>query len=639
MKFLFFENWMWALVALPILLFYLVRIAGRRQEVSAYVLWQRALARRSAWSRHWQWCVSLVVALLFVGLVAVALLGPLWPGAMEGARSVVLVIDTSASMNTTDIAPSRLARAQAHARNIVDRLGPFEQAAVITAGTRVDVLCGFTLDRRQMVGALEAVSASEGSTRVDQAVRLARRMVASQRNPQIIVVSDGAFESAEELARADDVHLVVVAGEARNVAITRLAARPSFAGGGGSCEVLVEVANFGAQPVEAQLTVRNTAAPSLWSPVAVRNTPTLQIPAGSQVSHVVSMVSTGAGLIAAELDIQDDLVADNRAQLLVPWVGPQPLVIASEDSPVFAALSELRDSAVARAEVAPEDLTAATVTVFHGRVPEQLPPGPTLIVEPDGQCDLWELDETGADTSEVVLPVSHASETPLLAQVDLSRVVFEEVIPLQIAGHVEPLVIDSAGRPLYLLVRRAEGLGPVLVLTARLTKNRSDLTMRPDFPILLANAVRWLSGSGAAVREATSTSDVIRLAPSPEPRDLLSPDARSVDVPAEQDRVGPLTRGGVWTVEAGNGRSGEQTPKGPAEQPTGGASGTATASVIAVSLVDAAESDVRPRVAATRLPDELLGGGPGLPLWTWLVVLAVLVTLVEWYLYHCRILI
>ena len=66
MSFPYIDNWIWALVALPILLFYLVRIAGRRQEVSAYVLWQRAFARRSAWSRYWQWCVSLLVALLFV---------------------------------------------------------------------------------------------------------------------------------------------------------------------------------------------------------------------------------------------------------------------------------------------------------------------------------------------------------------------------------------------------------------------------------------------------------------------------------------------------------------------------------------------------------------------------------------------
>jgi hypothetical protein len=320
-------------------------------------------------------------------------------------------------------------------------------------------------------------------------------------------------------------------------------------------------------------------------------------------------------------------------------VAPQPLVIASEDSPVFAALSELSDMTLARFDAPPQDLTAAAVTVFHGQVPQQLPPGPTLIVEPDGPCDLWDLDEAGSDTSEVELPVSHVTASPLLAEVDLSRAVLEEVIPLQIAGEVEPLVIDAAGRPLYLLIRRREGLGPVLVLTARLTTARSDLTLRSDFPILLASAVRWLRGAGATVREATSTSDVFRVASSPEPRSLISPDARSLFVPADLARVGPLARGGVWMVEAGGSWLKAPPTNGSAEQPAGGSGDAQPATAIAVSLVDAAESDIRPRVAATELSAELLGSGPGIPLWTWLIVLAVVVTLVEWYLYHRRILI
>lgn len=639
MSFLYFNHWIWALVALPILLFYLVRIAGRRQEVSAYVLWQRAFARRSAWSRHWQWCVSLMVALLFVALLVVALLAPFWRASLEEARSVVVVIDTSASMNATDVKPSRLALAQAHARKVIDRLGPYEQSAVVSAGARVEILCGFTRDRGKMMAALEAVSASEGATRVAEAVRLARRMVASQANPQIIVISDGAFESARELADADDVYFVVVAEEVSNVAITRLAARPTFAGGAIRREVLVEVANFGTKPAETELKVWNTAGAGAESSGAAENGLTLRIPAGSSVSRIVSMEDIRAGLITAELDSQDDLVADNRAQLLVPRVCPQPLVVAGEDSPVFAALSELRDLVVTTTEEAPEGLGPTAVTVFHGRVPEQLPPGPTLIVEPDSSCDLWELDEAGADASEVVLPVSHASDSPLLAGVDLRRAVLEELIPLQIAGDVEPIVVDANGRPLYLLVRRPDDLGPVLVLTARLTKTRSDLTMRADFPILLANAVRWLHGAGATVRRTTSTSDVIGVLPSTEPRSLVSPDVRIFDLPAGQDRVGPLARGGVWIVEAGDSPPSVETPDAAAESLVGGGGGSEPAKAIAISLADAEESNIRPRVAASGLPDELLGRGPGVPMWIWFVAIAVLVTLVEWYLYHRRILI
>ncbi len=41
----------------------------------------------------------------------------------------------------------------------------------------------------------------------------------------------------------------------------------------------------------------------------------------------------------------------------------------------------------------PDDMDTQAVTVFHGRVPESLPPGPTLVIEPDASCDLWQLDD------------------------------------------------------------------------------------------------------------------------------------------------------------------------------------------------------------------------------------------------------
>jgi hypothetical protein len=241
--------------------------------------------------------------------------------------------------------------------------------------------------------------------------------------------------------------------------------------------------------------------------------------------------------------------------------------------------------------------------------------------------------------------VTHVRESPLLAGVDLSRVAMEEKVALQLTGDLEPLVVDESETPLYCLVRRPDGAGPVLVLTTRLAKAKSDLTLRRDFPLLLANAVRWLTGTGHAVDEALSTADRVQLDPSTEARLLISPDGRPTPLPAEQSLVGPLARGGLWGVTP--------VPPPPAVKTTD-ASGTDSGepesttrdnvllppeSVIAVSLLDEAESDIRPRVAPTPLPEHLLAGGPSYPLWVWLVLLAGLICLVEWFLYHRRILV
>ena len=214
MSFLTPDNLWWALVAVAVLLLYLVRFGGRRLDVSTYLLWQRAFARRSGWSRRWQRWVSLAVALAFVGLLVLALTRPFWTAAVARARSVVLVIDASASMNATDVAPSRLTEAKQQARRIVDRMEPDERAAVVAAGAGVALACGFTRDTDRIRATIDAVAASEGPTRIADAVALARRMISAQKNPQIIVLTDAAFDGAEELAQAGDLNLVVVAGDA-----------------------------------------------------------------------------------------------------------------------------------------------------------------------------------------------------------------------------------------------------------------------------------------------------------------------------------------------------------------------------------------------------------------------------------------
>ncbi len=642
MSFLAPDNLIWAVVAGLVVLLYVVRLGGRRQKVSSYLLWQRALARRSAWSRWWQWWVSLTVALVFVGLLVLALMRPFGTAAAERARHIVFVIDSSASMNATDVEPSRLAMAKTHARQIVDRLEPNERAAVVSAGARVEVHCGFTQDPDRIRAALDTVRASEGPTRIVEAVALARRMVEQQENRQVIILTDGAYAAAEGLAAANDLDLVVVAGEPDNVGITRLAMRPNHAGESPRSEFFVEVTNVGSQPVECTLVTRLEAGGDDELSHAAGFQGRLEIPAGGSTTTTVPLGTDRAGLVTVQIERDDHLAADNRAQLLVPALTPRRLVVvAGSESPVVVALRGLGDAEVQVVDALPDDVDTQAVTVFHGRVPESLPPGPTLVIEPDASCDLWQLDDGAGVAHRVSGRVAHVSDSPLLAGVDLSRAVLEEKVALEVGGDFEPLVIDESDQPLYLLVQRPDVAGPVLVFTARLSTAKSDLTLRTDFPLLLANAVRWLGGPASPVYEAASTSDLVSIDPSSEPRTLLSPDGRTIVLPAGQPFVGPLARGGLWSVAAAD--PSPTTDTAETAEDDGASSPPPLAppeSVIAVSLVDVAESDIRPRLdPTTAAEDNLLRGGPSSPLWLWLVGLAVLISLVEWYLYHRRVLV
>ena len=106
----------------------------------------RAVApRRSTWRRH---VPAAAVALALTGL----LVGFARPsGAVQipkEAATVILVIDTSASMMATDVEPSRLAAAITAAASFVDDLPPQIEVGLVSFDRSARVLAAPTTDRR-----------------------------------------------------------------------------------------------------------------------------------------------------------------------------------------------------------------------------------------------------------------------------------------------------------------------------------------------------------------------------------------------------------------------------------------------------------------------------------------------------------
>jgi len=613
----------WALLAIPILVFYLVRFGGRRQEVSTYVLWQRALARRSAWSR-WQGVVSLLVAIVFLGMLVAAMTGPYFAASAERAPTVVLILDTSASMKATDVRPTRFARSKAQARQLVDGLTLHAKMAILSAGGLVKVHCGLTDDSKTLRHALDLVAPTDGPTCVDEAVRTARRMLADRQNPRIVVLTDGAFDGAADLAGADDVDLLIQGGTARNVAITRMQVRPSRAESRRD-EALIEVANFAPQPATCGLSLGVQGQEAMEVP--------LKLEAGQIVQKVLSIEAAGPGLLVATLQIDDSLAADNQAQILVPGRNPRRVTFLAEaDTKLEAALRSVPSVELDLVAAVPDDQPAGAITVFHRRVPPVLPLGGVMVVEPAAMCDLWKLVEPAGAFVRVAGPVRHSGPSPVLGNVDLAQVLFEEMVPLEFTQPVDSLVVSATGQPILTAIDRPEGQGRVLVLHARLDK--SDLPLRPALPILLANAVRWLGDEDDTVRIGPSTSDPVAIPPATTPRRLRSPDGLFYLLAAGQTGIGRLERSGVWSVLPG----GAETVDAQLAEDEGPGAAESAEMVISINLADRRESNLSAD-AGLAADSKDLAGGQGNPLWRWLVGLAIVITVLQWCLYHRRVLV
>src|SRR6478672_11853057 len=154
----------WAGLLIPVVVFYILKIRLRRVPVSTVIFWRQIFEEkkpRSLWQRL-RHLLSLLVQLALLLLLIFALAQPFFAWEANEAKRVVLVLDNSASMNATDVAPSRLARAKEAAQRVIAGLRFRDEMAVVVAGTQPQVVCGLTGHQRTLREAIDAVAGTDG---------------------------------------------------------------------------------------------------------------------------------------------------------------------------------------------------------------------------------------------------------------------------------------------------------------------------------------------------------------------------------------------------------------------------------------------------------------------------------------------
>jgi hypothetical protein len=616
-------------LAVPIVALYILKVRLRRAPVSTLLFWRQIFEEkkpRSLWQRL-RHLISLLLQLAFLTLLVMALADPIFRWQQAQARRLVLVVDNSASMRADDVAPSRFEAARAEGLKIIDGMRLGDELAILTGGVRPQVACGMTGHQRTLREALESVRPADGPTRVPEAVALARRLLDEPgRSRRVIVLSDGSFDGASDFARQGDVELIAVGKKTGNLGITRLQARRSLLDPLGY-EILVEVVNASDEPAECRLELDLDDEPIDVVP--------LKLKPGENSTQLFEKTSSEGGLLRASLDKPDALASDNTAVALLPRRDRQRVRLETAGNlfleKVFEAMP-LVDLEVVKptAPTATAKGTAPTLTVLHRLVPETLPPGPVLVIEPDRANAFWQVGEKLQNPVVAKLD----GDSPLMTHVRLDQVLMPEARKLTLAGDPKARVLSESatGDPLYAVIDRPEG--KVAVVTVDLDK--SDLPLQTAFPIMMTNLMSWLAGTKGELREALAAGAVaeVELAPETDPRArrfLRSPSGEERELSSNATRVslGPLDACGIWKVIRRNAGAGGSSQAKPESQPE-------TLLELACNLADRRESDLRPPQALGPRTASMAVGLLIRPIWFYLLAAAWLLTSWEWFLYQRR---
>lgn len=192
-------SWLALLVAPALVLLAYVFAQRARQKVAVRFtsvdLLSSVAPRRPGWQRH----IAAGLLLLALAAMSLAVARPAWAERIPKERAtIILTLDTSASMTATDVAPSRLAAAEAQARDFVEKLPSGLQVGLVSFDQTARVLVSPTQERSTVLAAIDTLQVGQGTATGD-AMYLALNAVAAlptdstgaPATAAIVLLSDG----------------------------------------------------------------------------------------------------------------------------------------------------------------------------------------------------------------------------------------------------------------------------------------------------------------------------------------------------------------------------------------------------------------------------------------------------------------
>ena len=626
MNFIAPQNFIFAALLGAILLLYILKMKRRERTVSSTLLWQTALRDLQA-NAPWQKLRSSLLMwlqLLFVALCVLALVRPAVFSLARGGQNIAIILDASASMNATDIAPSRFARAQNEATKLINALSSSDSATIIAAGSSTRVLAPLTRDKTALKNAINRATTQDTSNNLRDAITLAASLLQKRGGAQIYVLSDGAVAPLNDLSTGkSQIQFVKIGARNDNVAITALDARRSYAQGSAT-QLFVSVRNFSASAKTINLQLLRDG-----QLVAVRPT---QIAAKNATSQLFDDVEFAPGLWSVKIDSDDDLATDNVAYVrIAPRRALRVLLVSEGNVFLERALNINPDVKLFQTTVGGYANARANgdfdVVVCDGEAPPDAANANVL---------LFGATPSFAPVEKLVGFVS----SPSVADTDRKHPVtqFAPWNDVRFAqsqnARLKPwgkTIVESESAPLVVVGEN----GGKRAVWCGFRLNETDLALRVAFPIFITNAVRWLSSTrtqdatdaaGAAQRTGQSvTLDVPQTA---QTVTVTRPDKTTQNVQRDSENN---AANDATLVYAGADKVGEYSM-------SGGNGQNSFKSQFGASLLNAAESDLTPR-DALRVADNTSIAGENTArsnreLWGFLAFAALSLLAIEWWVYH-----
>jgi hypothetical protein len=613
-------------VGFGVLVLYILKLRRRVVAVPFSPLWERILRDKEATSlfSKLKRLLSLLLQLALLALLVLALGDPRAAESLIKGRTVVVLVDASASMQARDVSPSRLGQAKDEVKKVIRGLGAADRMLIAQMDAMVTPLGPMTGDSSALERELDGVHPTDVRADFPRALRFASDVLRGVDKGEIVVVSDGELGEASDAS--GPVHLgsaklsyVKVGTGDRNVGVTQFSVR-RYPLDKSRYEVMLELTNTGAAPEDIEL--------QLLGDGALVDLTKLRLQPGERLPRFYPQLSGASRTLEAKIarvdGSHDDLAADDHAYALLPERRrAKVLVVSPGNTYLEAAL--LLDEYLEVTDVAPAGYPDAAkkggwdAIVFDGATPPEMPKANALYLDPRSPgaplkvTDV--LKQPGFDKVDRKHPVVR-----FLALDDVNVALGHKLVPE--AGDKVLGASDGGASPLLVAGTR----GGYRFVAVGFDVRDSDLPLRTAWPLFIINCINWFTDEDTQYLSSFRTGEVWRIpvAGGVTAATVKLPDGTVLPVPVHEGRAVLLgEQAGFYELTAG-------------EQKT----------EFAANLLDGAESAIARRdtlsVDGRTVEGQAAGGVTSMPMglppdtWMWLLLAVAALTALEWATYHRR---
>ncbi len=642
------SGWQWAaLLAIPpaIVALYFLRLRRQPLEVPSTYLWLKSIEDlhvNSLWQRMRQ-SLLLFLQLLLIALAMLALLRPNWQSSQLTGGRYIFLIDTSASMASRDVKPTRLEEAKRQATALIEKMKTGDKAMVISFSDRARVEQPYTDNRKELRRRLAEIKQTDRSTSITEALNVASGLanpgrsatdisdeqVAEAMPAQLFILSDGRFASVENfnLGNLNPVFRPIGSAAAENLAIAAFSTRTPE-DQANKLQAFARLDSF----ARAERRVHC----ELYLGGELIDASEVDVPAGKSSGVTFDLENLGTGVLELRATTEDVLPLDDTAWTVInpPRKARVLLVSATPNEPLTFALStensqRLADVTIKDAEYlkGPEYQAQAAageydLIIYDRCQPTRMPQANTLFI---GQLPPEPTDWTAEATAEVPQIIDVDRAHPLMHFLELGDVLVSRGMPLKAPPGGTVLLHSSAG-PLFAIAPRQTFEDAVLGFELYGEKIQTNWMVRLSFPVFILNVLEYLGG------QAQSQLHQSNLHPGESVNLRLETDAPrlTVQTPSHERMQIERTSGGTYPFTS-TGQLGvyEAIASGKIVQR------------FAVNLFDPGESDIRARadlkIGHTQVTGQRQVETTRREAWKWLLLVALGVLLAEWYIYNRRV--